>query len=98
MAINCHVLVGPFLCDARGNITVVAGFNIHADPEAAAVVFQSGIPITMVPWETTLKALFGAEGMEVLERSDRPLAQTFLKASRTTASAWSTSTSCWRPP
>lgn len=83
-AIDRIVLMGG-TSDARGNITTVAEFNVHADPEAAAIVFGSGIPITMVPWETTLKALFDAGGMAVLERSDRPLAQAFLKMSRVTA-------------
>lgn len=38
---------------ALGNITPVAEFNIHADPIAAAVVFDSGAPITMIPLDLT---------------------------------------------
>ena len=37
----------------EGNVTAVAEFNIHADPHAASVVFESGLPITMVPLEIT---------------------------------------------
>ena len=37
----------------RGNMTAVAEFNIHADPHAAALVFDSGLPITMVPLDVT---------------------------------------------
>lgn len=32
---------------SAGNATAVAEFNIWHDPEAAAIVFQSGVPITM---------------------------------------------------
>src|SRR5580765_900586 len=36
-----------------GNATPAAEFNIYADPLAAAVVFDSGVPITMVPLDVT---------------------------------------------
>jgi len=36
-----------------GNATPAAEFNIYADPHAAAVVFDSGVPITMVPLDVT---------------------------------------------
>ena len=42
---------------AQGNITPSAEFNIFADPEAAAIVFASGIPITMMPLDVTQKVL-----------------------------------------
>lgn len=40
-----------------GNITPAAEFNIHVDPEAAEIVFQSGAPLTVVPLDVTHKAL-----------------------------------------
>jgi inosine-uridine nucleoside N-ribohydrolase len=40
-----------------GNRTPSAEFNIYVDPEAAAAVFASGIPITLVPLEVTHQAL-----------------------------------------
>src|SRR5580704_11075821 len=33
--------------------TPAAEFNIHADPHAAQIVFDSGIPITMAPLDVT---------------------------------------------
>ena len=36
-----------------GNITPAAEFNIHCDPQAAALVFESGVPITMAPLDVT---------------------------------------------
>lgn len=40
-----------------GNITPAAEFNIYVDPEAARVVFRSGVPTVMVPLEVTHRAL-----------------------------------------
>ena len=40
-----------------GNRTPSAEFNIYVDPEAAEIVFASGIPITLVPLEVTHQAL-----------------------------------------
>lgn len=40
-----------------GNITPAAEFNIYVDPEAAAIVFSSGTPITMMPLDVTHKVL-----------------------------------------
>ncbi|MCA0250750.1 MAG: nucleoside hydrolase [Actinobacteria bacterium] len=53
--------------------TPVTEFNIQADPEAAAAVFEAGWPITMVPLDLTYQALatdevlarIGAEGGEL---------------------------------
>jgi purine nucleosidase len=40
-----------------GNITPTAEFNIYVDPEAAEIVFKSGIPIVMIPLDLTHKVL-----------------------------------------
>ncbi len=40
-----------------GNITPAAEFNIYVDPEAADIVFKSGIPLTVMPLDVTHKAL-----------------------------------------
>lgn len=40
-----------------GNITPAAEFNIYVDPEAAEVVFASGVPLVVMPLDVTHKAL-----------------------------------------
>ncbi len=40
-----------------GNITPTAEFNIYVDPEAADIVFKSGVPLTVMPLDVTHKAL-----------------------------------------
>ena len=41
----------------RGNTTPAAEFNILVDPEAAAAVFESGLPVTMIGLNLTHQAL-----------------------------------------
>lgn len=40
-----------------GNITPTAEFNIYVDPEAAGIVFESGVPMVVMPLDVTHKAL-----------------------------------------
>ena len=40
-----------------GNITPTAEFNIYVDPEAADIVFKSGVQIVVLPLDVTHKAL-----------------------------------------
>ncbi|MFK3777337.1 nucleoside hydrolase [Agrobacterium sp. NPDC089420] len=40
-----------------GNITPAAEFNIYVDPQAADIVFRSGIPVVMMPLDVTHKLL-----------------------------------------
>jgi len=42
---------------AVGNITPAAEFNIYVDPEAAEIVFGSGVPLVVMPLDVTHKAL-----------------------------------------
>lgn len=57
-----------------GNATPAAEFNIHTDPEAAAIVFGCGRPITMVPLEVTHQALATEEVTARLRAAQRPVA------------------------
>ena len=52
--------------DEAGNTTAVAEFNAFVDPEAAAIVFNSGAPLTVFPLDVTHKTLFPAEAVSRL--------------------------------
>ena len=54
-----------------GNWTPAAEFNIWVDPEAARIVFRSGLPITMCGLDVTHKALMGLPEVDRLGRSGR---------------------------
>ena len=51
----------------EGNTTASAEFNIWADPEAAAIVFESGIPIRMAGLDVTHQALVLPDDVARLE-------------------------------
>src|SRR5438270_11260924 len=57
-----------------GNRMAAAEFNIWADPEAAAIVFDCGRPITMTPLEVTHQALATDEVLARLRAVDRAVA------------------------
>ncbi|KQS27745.1 nucleoside hydrolase [Dyadobacter sp. Leaf189] len=49
----------------RGNMTPLAEFNMYVDPEAAAIVFRAGVPVTMCGLDVTHKALVYQRDMEL---------------------------------
>ena len=56
---------------AEGNVTPAAEFNAFVDPEAAAAVFASGIPVTMIGLDVTHMALFTPEHADRLRGTGR---------------------------
>src|SRR5262245_24840502 len=58
----------------NGNVTAAAEWNIHCDPEAAWVVFSSGIPIRMVGLNITRVTGLDQTDLEQLRRSGRKVA------------------------
>jgi len=59
------VLMGGAFHDS--NFTPGAEFNIYVDPEAAKLVFESGIPIVMVGLDVTNRALLTFEDIDYIE-------------------------------
>ena len=50
-----------------GNITPYAEFNIFCDPQAAKIVFSSGMPITLIGLDVTHKAVMTKSHIQKLE-------------------------------
>ena len=49
-----------------GNVTPAAEFNIYADPHAAHVVFEAGMPLTMVGLDVTHQAIASPARIEAI--------------------------------
>jgi len=58
-----------------GNVTPAAEFNIYGDPEAADIVFTSGVPVHMCGLDMTLKTWFTPEEVESFAALGTPQGQ-----------------------
>jgi len=58
-----------------GNMTMTSEFNIYNDPEAAKIVFESGIPLHMVGLDVTLKPKLPREVFERVSAGKSKYAQ-----------------------
>jgi len=65
-----------------GNVTPVAEANIANDPEAARMLFTSGVPITMIGLDVTHQTCLLEEDLEPLEKLDNERARFALQLMR----------------
>ena len=69
------VVMGGAACTV-GNVTPAAEYNVWVDPDAARVVFRSGLPIEMVGWELCRgEATLSEEEMDTLRGFGTPVAR-----------------------
>jgi inosine-uridine nucleoside N-ribohydrolase len=88
------VLMGGSL--SGGNMTPAAEFNMYVDPEAASVVFGSGVPVTMVGLDVTRKCTLTETHVKALEAGTDPVSRA---AARITRNALERSRRAeWGPP
>ncbi|MBI2686903.1 MAG: nucleoside hydrolase [Acidobacteria bacterium] len=58
---------GEGVIESRGNVTPEAEFNIYSDISAARVVFESGVPVTVVPLDISQRTLVSQVRLERLD-------------------------------
>lgn len=71
-----------------GNVSPVATANIHEDPEATAILYDSGVPILQVGLDVCDKCGFSEAQFERLRRSSSPAVQLLVSASAYTQAAY----------
>jgi inosine-uridine nucleoside N-ribohydrolase len=82
----------------RGNATPAAEFNIFVDPEAAAIVFDAGWPITMIGLDLTHQALATPEVIERIGALGTPLATVTVELMRFFTSTYKAMSGFDSPP
>jgi purine nucleosidase len=71
---QCFIMGGTG--QGHGNVTPVAEYNFWVDPEAAKIVFESGMPITMIGWDISRTyAVLDEQEAAALRAVDTPLAR-----------------------
>ena len=84
---RCVVMGGNPCCE--GNVTPAAEYNIWCDPEAAAIVLRSGIPVELVGWHLCRgEAVLSAADIEHVLGTGTPLARFAVECNTTAMEAY----------
>jgi purine nucleosidase len=66
----------------EGNTTALAEFNTYVDPHAAQIVYQAGIPTTLVPLDVTYQCILMPGDVSRLQKIDSPITTFVAEATR----------------
>ena len=84
---RCVVMGGAPCCE--GNVTPAAEFNIWVDPEAARIVFHSGLAIELIGWQLSrFDAVVNAANIAQILALNTPLADFVIQCNSTGAAAY----------
>jgi purine nucleosidase len=84
---RCVVMGGAPCCE--GNVTPSAEYNIWVDPEAARIVFRSGLPLEMVGWHLCRgAAVIGPSDIEHIGKIGTKLAEFAVECNSTARLAY----------
>ena len=67
---------------ADGNTTSLAEFNFFVDPHAAHIVLESGMPITLLPWDITVDVQLTQSDIDRLLQIPSPVTRFIADATR----------------
>ena len=88
---RCVVMGGAPCCE--GNVTPAAEYNMWVDPEAARMVFLSGLSVELVGWQLSRgEAILTSTDIEAILALRNPLADFAIECNRTGAAAYHTQT------
>jgi len=80
-AINELIIMGGALRH-EGNTTALGEFNTYVDPHAAQIVYQAGIPTTLVPLDVTYQCILTPGDVSRLLKIDSPITKFVADATR----------------
>jgi purine nucleosidase len=66
----------------EGNTSALAEFNTYVDPHAAQIVYQAGIPTTLVPLDVTYQCILRPADVSRLQKFDSPITTFVAEATR----------------
>jgi purine nucleosidase len=88
---RCVIMGGAPCCE--GNVTPAAEYNMWVDPEAARMVFRSGLPIEMVGWQLCRgAAVLAPAEIQFISKMGTELANFAVECNSTARKAYRTQT------